>query len=87
MSTDSLKLLKNIVASLELAKYMCDRLTHVRHVHENDKNTFDRIIEQAKKTICQNCRGHGRNTIDNECSYCLGTGEKAYNPHEKQQND
>lgn len=83
METDSLKLLKNITWWVEFGKSVSNKLAHVRHVHESDEMTLDRIIVQAKKTICPSCRGYRHNTIGGECGLCYGTGEQAYDPHIK----
>ena len=83
METDGLKLLKGIVWWVEFGQTVSRKLSHVRHVHEGDEMTLDRIIIQAKKTLCPSCRGTRRNTIGGECGLCHGTGEQAYDPHIK----
>jgi DnaJ-class molecular chaperone len=80
---DSLKVLKNAVAWVEFGQKVSNKLSHVRHVHESDETTLDRMLQQALKTICKSCRGTRRSTIGGECRECHGTGERAYDPHIK----
>lgn len=38
--------LKNVASELELAQHFRGRLTELREIHESDKETFDRVIDE-----------------------------------------
>jgi hypothetical protein len=79
---ESIKTLENVLFWAKFGKWASDKLAGVRFVHESDKDTLKRIIKQAQKTVCPNCRGR-RLIFNSKCDKCHGTGEKLYDPHIK----
>lgn len=65
----------------EFGQSVSNRLCGVRHVHESDEQTLERMIMQARKTICPGCGGYGHTAFGGTCSLCHGTGERAYDPN------
>lgn len=84
MSNDPIAVLKGVLHWAELGKKLSGKLSGARLIHESDEQTLDRLIRQAHKTVCGQCRGYGVGTFsDRPCRECHGTGERAYDPNEK----
>jgi len=82
--SDSIKALKSVLHWAEFGEHVSARLSSVRFIHERDEQTLDRVVKQAMKIICPQCRGDGQSFFsDNSCSECHGTGERAYDPNLK----
>ena len=75
---DPIDELKFVIARAEFGRHVSGRLAGLRHVQERDRETLDRIIAQAMKTLCSYCMGR---TGERFCSKCHGTGEVAYDPN------
>ncbi len=82
-SKDLIKSLEYLISRAKFADWVSNQFTWIRFSYESNEKTLERLIEQAKKTICDECRGTRRNLIDRKCSACNGTGEKMYDPNEK----
>jgi hypothetical protein len=82
MSKDrNIQALEGILRWAKFGEAVSIKLCGVRHAHESDEQTLDRIIEMSRKIVCNECRGHKYDTMDNNvCRKCRGTGEKAYDP-------
>jgi hypothetical protein len=85
---DHLKYTEWMIREVRLANQMVGRLDVVRFSHETTIKTLDRIIAQAQKTICPDCRGSRTNIFDDTpCRKCHGTGERPYDPFIDKVND
>ena len=73
--------LKCVVKTAEFGEWTSNKLASVRFARESDEETLKRVIKQALKTICPDCRGHKHSLFYNtECRGCYGTGERIYDP-------
>ena len=75
-----LGILQSAVRLAEFGERASGMLGGIRHAHESDQQTLERVLEQARKTICSHCNGRGR-SMDRPCRHCHGIGERAYDPH------
>jgi len=76
----SIEILDSVLHWAKFGKWTSDKLAGVRFAHESDKETLKRIVKQAQKTICPDCRGHRSNFIGGKCGTCHGTGQRAFDP-------
>lgn len=84
MPDDPISAFKSVLHWAEFGRRVSGKLGGIRFIHESDEQTLDRVLKQAVKTICRDCRGDGRRTFgDGPCRGCNGTGERMYDPNEK----
>lgn len=76
-----LSIFRSVLKMAEFGEWVSDQLAGIRTVSESDKETLERVLTQARKTICELCRGTGESCTFSPCRHCHGTGEKAYDPH------
>jgi hypothetical protein len=72
---------KSVLRLAELGEWTSAKLSGIRFARESDEETLERVLVQARKTICGYCNGSGRSTLDGACRQCHGTGEKPYDPN------
>lgn len=79
----SLAIFRSVFQLAELGEWTSGKLAGIRTVSESDRQTLERVLEQARKTICGHCWGTGRSRVmtGKPCRHCHGLGEKAYDPH------
>lgn len=78
---DHLKHMEWVIRETKLAYRMSGKLDLVRFSHESTMQTLERVITQAQKTICPDCRGSKMNIFGEvSCRTCHGTGERLYDP-------
>lgn len=80
---DALSFFKGTAAQLEQYSKFCSMLTRVRHIHETDEQTLERMIRLAMKITCGYCRGYGHGVVSSVCHECHGLGEVPYDPRIK----
>jgi len=77
---DSIKILQQVLHLAKFGEWTSGKLGGIRFAHESDEETLKRVIKQARKTICPDCRGHKTSFVGGDCRHCHGTGERAYDP-------
>jgi RecJ-like exonuclease len=80
MTDDPVRSFRAVLALAEFGRLTSGRLGGVRHAHESDEQTLERVLELARKVTCPRCNGRGR-SMGRPCRECHGTGERAYDPH------
>lgn len=73
---DAIKTVQNLLCELEFAAHARKAILGVRLLHETDKQTLDRIVLLAHKSICRACNGYGYNSSGDTCGACDGAGSK-----------
>ena len=78
---DPIKAFRSVLETAEFGRWVSGRLCGLRLIHESDRETLERVMVQARKTLCRYCKGVKSRADFVPCSTCNGTGEVAYDPN------